>query len=159
MEARTTIRSVWLVHATVFVLVGLLLLVRALPVDWDTPTNLEYQEGWGSLAVVVCVLAVLVGSTEDVLWARGVRVGALLTCLIGAALAFAGAGFYLDPPFTNGGEVGRAGREHVVMSQLVWWWYSAAQTSVVMAWSALLARGHRQEASARTQVSLRRGPG
>jgi predicted membrane protein len=93
MEARTTIRSVWLVHATVFALVGVLLLVRALPIDWDTPANLEYQEVWGSLAVAICVLALLIGSTEGVLWARGVRVGALLTCLIGAAFAFTGAGF------------------------------------------------------------------
>ena len=140
MGARTKVRSVWLVHATVLVLGGVLLLVRALPVNWDTPTNVEHQEGWGSLAVVICVLAVLVGSTEGVLWARGVRVGALLTCLIGAAFAFVGAGFYLDPPLANGDEVWTAGREHVVMSQLVWWWYSAAQTSVVMAWSALPAR-------------------
>jgi hypothetical protein len=140
MEARTTIRSVWLVHATVFALVGVLLLVRALPIDWDTPANLEYQEVWGSLAVAICVLALLIGSTEGVLWARGVRVGALLTCLIGAAFAFTGAGFYLDPPFAYGGEVWTAGREQVVMSQLVWWGYSAAQTSVVMAWWALLAR-------------------
>jgi hypothetical protein len=159
MEARTTIRSVWLVHATASALVGVLLLVRALPIDWDTPTNLEYQEGWGSLAVAICVLAVLVGSTEGVLWARGVRVGALLTCLIGAAFAFAGAGFYLDRPFANGGDVWTAGREHVVMSQLVWWWYSAAQTSVVLAWLALPAQRHLQAASARTDVSLRRGPG
>jgi hypothetical protein len=43
----------WLVHAVVYVLVAALLLVWALPVDWDTPTNLTYQEGWGSLAFVV----------------------------------------------------------------------------------------------------------
>ena len=124
----------WLIHAVIYVLVAALLLAWALPVSWDTPTNLQYQEGWGSLAFVVAVVALIFGSAEGVLSARGARVRSLLACLLGAALAFVGMGFYLDGPMANGDQVWSAGREQVVMSQLVWGWYWAAQTLVASAW-------------------------
>ena len=124
----------WLVHAAVYGLVAALLLVWALPVNWDTPTNLKYQEGWGSLVVVVAVVSLTLGSVEGALSARGARVGSLLACLLGAALAVMGTGFYLDGPIANGDQVWTAGREQVVMSQLVWAGYWAAQTLVAAAW-------------------------
>lgn len=132
------VRRTLLVHAAVYLLVAGLLLWRALPVNWDTPTNLDYQEGWASLTAVV---AVVFGSVQGLLWGRDARAGGLLACLIGAAVAFAGAGFYLDGPIANGDEVWTAGREQVVMSQLVWAGYWLAQTLVATLW--ILSLGSR----------------
>ena len=144
----------WLVHAVVYVLVAALLLVWALPVNWDTPTNLQYQEGWGSLAFVVAIVALIFGSVEGVLSARGARVGSLLACLLGAALTFVGIGFYLDGPIANGDEVWTAGREQVVMSQLVWGGYWAAQTLVASAWPLRLRGRSRIRSHSRASSSV-----
>jgi hypothetical protein len=144
----------WLVHAVVYVLVAALLLVWALPVDWDTPTNLTYQEGWGSLAFVVAIASLTFGSVEGVLSARGVRVGSLLACLLGGAFAFVGLGFYLDGPIANGDQVWTAGREQVVMSQLVWAWYWAAQTLVAAAWRLGLRGRSRTRSPSRASSSV-----
>lgn len=141
MAAGVRGKSLWWVHAAVYVLVALLLLVWALPINWDTPTNLEYQEGWGSLAFVVGAVSLVFGSGEAILWTRGLRVGALTACLLGAAFAFAGTGFYLDGPIANGDEVWTSGREQVAISQLLWGGYWVAQTLVVAAWLLLLGRG------------------
>jgi hypothetical protein len=128
------VRRTLIAHATVYLLVAGLLLRLTLPVNWDTPTNLAYQEGSGSLTAVVAVAAVVFGSAQGLLWGRGSRVGGLLACWIGAAVAFAGAGFYLDGPIANGDEVWTAGREQVVMSQLVWAGYWLVQTLVATLW-------------------------
>lgn len=134
MTDRVRGRWFWLVQVTIYVLVAAVLLLRAMPVNWDTPTNLAYQEGWASLAFVVGVVAFVFGSVQGVLWARGVRVGGVLACLFGAAFAFAAAGFFLDGPIANGGEGWTAGREQVVMSQLAWGGFWATQTLVAAAW-------------------------
>ncbi len=128
------VRRTLVVHGAVYLLVAGLLLWRARPVNWDTPTNLAYQEGWGSLTTVTAVVAVVFGSVQGLLWGRGARVGGLLACGLGAAVAFAGAGFYLDGPIANGDDVWTAGREQVVMSQLVWAGYWPAQTLVATLW-------------------------
>lgn len=138
MAAHGRTWSLWLVHAAVYVLVATLLLVWAAPVDWDSPTNLEYQEGWGSLAFVVVVVSLAFGSVEGVLDARSARGLSLVVCLLGAAFAFGAMGFYLDGPIANGDQGWTAGREQVVMSQLVWGGYWAAQTLVAVAWSLAL---------------------
>lgn len=140
MAAQVRARGLLVVHGVVYVLVAGLLLVRAMPVNWDTPTNLAYQEGWGSLTVVVVAGALVVGSVQGALWARGVRIGGLIACLFGAAMAFAGAGFYLDGPIANGDEIWTAGREQVVMSQLVWASYWLAQTLVTALWLLVVGR-------------------
>ena len=94
----------------------------------------EVPEGWGSLAFVVTVVSLTFGSIEGVLTGRNARVAGLVACLTGAAFALAGLGFYLDGPIASGDELWTAGREQVVMSQLVWAGYWAAQTLVASAW-------------------------
>lgn len=143
MAAQVRAGGLLVVHALVYLLMAGLLLLRAKPVNWDTPTNLGYQEGWDSLAVVVIVVALIFGSAQGALWVRGARIGCLVACLFGAAIAFAGAGFHLDGPIANGDEVWTAGREQVVMSQLVWASYWLAETAVATTWMTAVGRWRR----------------
>lgn len=152
MARRPGLRGPVLVHVAALLLVASLLLLRARPVDWDTPMNLAYQEGWAFLVAMIVTFAALAGSVEGVLWARGARAGAVVACLVSAAFAFAGAGFYLDGPIANGGEVETAGLEQVVMSQLVSAGFWVVQTLVVAAWLGLLGKRRRRTRAAPTDV-------
>lgn len=158
MSTRPGLLGPALIHVLALLLVATLLLLRAQPVNWDTPTNLAYQEGWASLVTVIVTFAVLGGSVEGVLWARGARVGAVVACLVSAAFAFAGAGFYLDGPIANGGQVATAGREQVVMSQLVWAAFWVVQTLLMAVWLRLLGRRPRRTRAAPTSVGAAHVP-
>lgn len=85
MSTRPGLLGPALVHLLTLLLVATLLLLRAQPVNWDTPTNLAYQEVWASLVTVIRAFAGLAGSVEGVLWAPGARTGATVACLVSAA--------------------------------------------------------------------------
>lgn len=142
----------WRIHLLVYLIVVALLFLWAVPVNWDTPTNLGAYDGWAPLTGFVAIVALALGLIQRLLLARGVQIGALLACVFSAAFVFMCMGIFLDGPISNGDEVWTAGREQVVVPQLLWAWYWLVHSSVVTLWPR--RQGNAQPVPSRTDGSL-----
>jgi hypothetical protein len=132
MTGRTTLARLLLVHACAYVAVALLLLVTAQPVNWSTPANLDAQD-WPFLTFLVLGLALILGAFQGVLLGVGQRLVGWIAAALALGVGAAGASFYVEAPFAHGDEVWTAGREDVVMSQLLWFGFWRAHTAIPQA--------------------------
>jgi hypothetical protein len=140
MTGPTSFARALLVHAAVYVSAALVLLAKAQPVDWDTPTNLEYEMGWGFYIVVIVIVAGVLGALEGGFLGRGHLVPGWLFTALAAGVGVSGAAFFIDKPFAYGDEVWTASSGDVTMSQGLWFAFWMVQTVVATISLALLGR-------------------
>jgi hypothetical protein len=137
------------VHACAYVAVALGLLAMAQPVSWSTPTNLDAQD-WPFLTGVVLALALILGALQGVLLGVEQRLVGWIAAALALGVGAAGASFYVEAPFAYGDEVWTAGREDVVMSQLLWFGFLCAHTAVTASVTAAVD-SHRRGREGRPQ--------
>jgi hypothetical protein len=140
MTGPTSLPRALLVHAAVYLIGALALFLKAQPVDWNTPTNLDQEMGWGFYIVIIVIVAAVFGPLEGSFLGRGHRVPGWLFAALAAGVGVRGAAFFIDEPFAYGDEVWTASSGDVVMSQGLWFAFWVVHTVVASLALSLLAR-------------------
>lgn len=130
-----------LVHGAVYVGGALLLLLKALPVDWDRPLQLWAQGGWGLFSVIILVIAASVGSLQGLFLGLAARVPGWILAALAASIGMLGAVFFIEGPM--GDTASASGPDDVVMSQLVWAAFWTTHTLVVVVTARITQRSRK----------------
>lgn len=140
MMGPTSIQRALFVHAAVYVAAALALLAKAQPVDWNTPTNLGAEMGWGFYVVLILIVSGLLGPLEGGFLGSGYRVPGWLFAALAAGVGMSGSAFFLDQPAGYGDEEWVSGSGDVIMSEGLWFAFWLADTAIALAVLALLRR-------------------